>query len=73
MKTASKARTALKPFQDGQVWELENSEVHIGMVGKTLVHYKHYHGKTKRAPISLANKETLEKFLIQNKAVMVQG
>jgi len=60
------------PLQSGQVWELADSNLQIGLVGKTLVHYKHYKGKTKRAPISLAAKYVLEKYLKENKAILVQ-
>jgi len=41
------------------------------MIGKTLVHYKHFKGDTKRAPISLSGKTVLEKYLKENKAVLV--
>lgn len=43
------------------------------MIGKTLVHYKHFKGDTKRAPISLSGKTVLEKYLKENKAVLVAG
>jgi hypothetical protein len=68
-----KIRLPIQPFQTGQVWELSDSNLHIGTVGKTLVHYKHYKGGLKRAPISLAAKTVLEKYLKQNKAVLVQA
>ena len=67
-----KTRIPLKPLESGQIWELQDSNLHIGMIGKTLVHYKHYKGKTKRAPISLTGKKTLERYLQQNKAILVQ-
>jgi hypothetical protein len=59
-------------FQDGQVWKMADSNLAIGLVGKTLVHYKHYKGVLKRAPVSLANKRELGKFLQANQAVLVQ-
>lgn len=68
-----KNRMPLAPFQTGQVWELEGSNVQIGMVGKLLVHYKHYRNKTHRAPISLSSKTQLEEFLREKKAVLVGG
>ena len=52
---------------------MENSNVHIGLIGKTLVHYKHYKGKTKRTPISLSGIEAVEKFLKENKATLIQA
>lgn len=64
-------RIPLQPFQSGQVWRLEDSNLQIGLVGKTLVHYKHYKGNTKRAPISLAGKKVLEEYLQRNKAILI--
>jgi len=66
-----KSRIPLQPFESGQIWQLEDSNLQIGLVGKTLVHYKHYKGNTKRAPISLAGKTVLEKYLREKKAVLV--
>ena len=47
-----------------------NSNLHIGIIGKTLVHYKHFKIAAKRAPISLCSKVSLEQYLIENKAVL---
>ena len=66
-----KNRIPIQPFQSGQIWRLEDSNLQIGLVGKTLVHYKHYKGNTKRAPISLAGKKVLEKYLKDKKAILV--
>ncbi|MBI3875829.1 MAG: hypothetical protein HY300_07705 [Verrucomicrobia bacterium] len=71
-KMMQKSHVPLQPFQTGQVWEWEGSNVKIGLVGKTLVHYKHFRGGLKRAAVSLANKRTLEKFLQDQNAVLVQ-
>ena len=60
-------------FQNGQIWKMVDSSLQIDLVGKTLVHYKHYKGETKRAPVSLASKEVLAKFLKQNKAVLTKA
>ncbi|MBI3417218.1 MAG: hypothetical protein HY043_18155 [Verrucomicrobia bacterium] len=49
---------------------MDGSNLRIGTVGKTLVHYKHYRGDTKRAPISLTGKVALGKFLKANKAIL---
>ena len=67
------SRLPQEPLQSGQIWELPDSNLQIDLVGKTLVHYKHYKGKTKRAPISLAGKKALEKYLKANKATLVQA
>lgn len=71
MKNTVKSRTPFPEFQTGQVWEMPESRLQISQVGKTLVHYKHYRGKTLRAPVSLANKAALEKYLVEQKAVLI--
>ena len=68
-----KNRVLLQPFQSGQIWQMEDSNLQIELVGKRLVHYKLYKGKTKRTPISLSGKEVVEKFLKENKAILVQA
>ena len=65
--------SAQTTFQNGQIWKMVDSSLQIDLVGKTLVHYKHYKGETKRAPVSLASKEVLAKFLKQNKAVLTKA
>lgn len=67
-----KSRIVLQPFQSGQIWQMEDSNLQIGLVGKTLVHYKHYKGQIKRSPVSLSNKDALERFLQDNQAVLAQ-
>lgn len=67
-----KNRISTESLQNGQIWELKDANLQIDLVGKTLVHYKHYKGKTKRAPISLATKEALQKYLKANHAILVQ-
>ena len=67
-----KTRKALPPFQTGQVWQMEDSNVQISLIGKTLVHYKHYKGNNRRPPVSLAGKDVLEKYLRENNAVLVK-
>ncbi len=71
-KIKQKSRAPLPAFETGQIWQMENSNVHIGLIGKTLVHYKHYKGDVPRAPVSLAGKSVLEKYLIEKEAVLVQ-
>ena len=67
-----KIRAVLQPFESGQIWRMEGSDLEIGLIGKTLVHYKHYKGEMKRSPVSLLNKDVLERFLQDNQAVLVQ-
>jgi hypothetical protein len=67
-----KNRVLLQPFQSGQIWQMEDSHLEIGLIGKTLVHYKHYKGQMKRSPVSLLNKDALARFLLDNQAVLVR-
>ena len=71
--TMQKNRIPLKELQNGQIWQMEDSNLHIQLVGKRLVHYKLFRGDTKRTPISLSGKEALEKYLKQNKATLLQA
>lgn len=67
-----KSRVPQPRLQSGQVWELKDSNLQIDLVGKMLVHYKHYKGKVKRAPISITGIKVLEEYLKENKAILVQ-
>ena len=67
-----KNRIPQKPLQPGQVWQMEDSHLHVDLVGKHLVHYKLVKREAKRTPMSLSNIKTVEKFLKTNKAVLVQ-
>ena len=68
-----KNRVVLQPFQTGQVWQMGDSNIEIGLIGKTLVHYKYYKSQMKRSPVSLLNKNALERFLQDNEAVLIPG
>lgn len=52
---------------------MADSNLRIGLIGKTLVHYKHYRGSCPRASVSLTGKEALQEFLRKNKAVLAKG
>jgi hypothetical protein len=58
-------------FETGQVWQLADSKLEIGLVGKTLVHYKHYKGLALRPPTQLSSKISLEKFLSTHEATLL--
>ena len=66
-----KNRIPLKPLETGQVWRMEDSRLHIELVGKHLVHYKLIKHEAKRTPMSLSNIKAVEKYLKDNKAVLV--
>lgn len=67
-----KSRIPVQPLRSGQIWQMGDSNLHIELVGKTLVHYKLHKGATKRTPISLSGKDAVEKYLKKNKAILVQ-
>lgn len=67
-----KSKTLLPAFQSGQVWQLPDSHLRIGLVGRTLVHYKHYRGLAKTSPVLLSAKGALERFLQEHNAVLLQ-
>lgn len=70
-KNVQKSRPVLQPFQTGQIWQMGDNNLEIGLIGKTLVHYKYYKAQMKRSPVALLNKDALEKFLQDNHAVLV--
>jgi hypothetical protein len=68
-----KSRIPLKLLETGQVWRMEDSHLDIDLVGKYLVHYKLIKQEAKRTPMSLSSIKDVEKYLKDNKAVLVQG
>jgi hypothetical protein len=62
----------IQPFQTGQIWQMENSTVRIGEVGKTLVEYKVLKGEANRGALRLTGKPALQDFLNVHKAVLRQ-
>lgn len=64
------APTAFPTLETGQIWEMPNSNLRIGLIGKTLVHYKHYKGTCPRASVLLTGKAALQEYLIKHKAVL---
>jgi hypothetical protein len=68
-----KSRIPLKPLETGQVWRMEDSHLDIDLVGKYLVHYKLIKHVAKRTPMSLSSIKAVEKYLKDNKAVLVLG
>jgi hypothetical protein len=68
-----KNRISAKPLETGQTWRMDGSRLHIELVGKHLVHYKLIKDEAKRTPLSLSNKKSVEKYLKDKKAVLVQG
>lgn len=67
-----KPKVPMPLFRTGQIWEVEGTTVQIGLVGKTLVHFKRYKNKRAGVPTSLKAKTELESYLRQNKATLIQ-
>ena len=72
MKKLQSPTNPAQPFQTGQVWELKDSCLRIGDVGKLLVYYRNYKGKYAKGPFSLTSKLDLGKYPTDNKAILVQ-
>jgi len=68
-----KSRIPRKPLETGQVWRMEDSHLDIDLVGKYLVHYKLIKHQAKRTAMSLSSIKAVEKYLKDNKAVLVPG
>ncbi|MSU63853.1 MAG: hypothetical protein EXS31_15885 [Pedosphaera sp.] len=71
-RTIQKSRGPLQPLQSGQIWRMVSSHMTIGIVGKSLVHYKLLKDGAKRSPNSLSGKVVVERFLKLHKATLVQ-
>jgi hypothetical protein len=67
-----KSKTFPTPFESGQIWQLADSRLRIGVVGRTLVHYKHYKGLANTSPVFLSGKGALEKLLQKHGAVLLR-
>ena len=71
-KMKQKSRIPQKPLATGQIWRMDDSHLHVDLVGKHLVHYRLIKDEAKRTPLSLSNKRNIEKFLKDKKAVLLQ-
>jgi hypothetical protein len=50
---------------------MKEGRLHVGLVGKTLVHFKLLKGDLKRGPNSLTSKTALHYYLKKNNAVLL--
>lgn len=73
MLTQNPDPSAPPTLETGQIWEMADSNLRIGLIGKRLVHYKHYRGGCPRAAVSLTGKAALLEFLVKNKAVLAKS
>lgn len=51
---------------------MQNAQLLVSSVGKLLVEYKLLKAEAKRAPTSLSNRKAVEKYLRDNKAVLIR-
>ena len=62
----------MRPLVTGQVWRIADLNLHVGLVGKLLVHYKLCRPDSVRVPNSVSGISTVEKYLKKNKAVLTR-
>ena len=71
-KIKTTRRISLQPLEAGQVWQMPEMNLQVGMVGKLLVHYKLAKPDAVRIPNHCSGITTVEKYLKKNKAVLVK-
>jgi hypothetical protein len=62
---------AMIPLAKGQLWKMEDKQLDIMEVGKTLTHYRLFQSQ-KRVPISLGGIATVQAYLRANGAKLVR-
>jgi hypothetical protein len=70
-KIKSSGRVPQQPLEAGQLWQMAEANLQVGMVGKLLVHYKLGKPGAIRVANSCNGIKTIEKYLKANKAVLV--
>src|SRR5580692_11006042 len=65
-------RARLQPLESGQVWRMAELNLQVGLVGKLLVHYKLAAPNAVRVSNSVGGRAAVEKYLKDNKAVLVK-
>jgi hypothetical protein len=71
--TPKRTTSQSREFQTGQVWRMGEDRLQIQLVGKLLVHYRHFRGVAKRPPSTFSAKGDLDKFLSANKAILLRN
>lgn len=71
-KTKTSSRVSLQPLETGQLWRVAEMNLRVGLVGKTLVHYKLAKPTAVRIPNSVSGKTAVEKYLKKNKAILIK-
>ena len=69
-----KKRTALKPLEKGQQWQIDNVQLEIVEMGKRLTHYRLWRGlKPKGVPVKMSRREEIEAYLKANRAKLIKN
>jgi hypothetical protein len=72
MKKIKPASKVSQPtLEAGQLWIMANANLRVGLVGKSLVHYKLGKPNAVRSANSCNSIKTIEAYLKANKAVLV--
>jgi len=69
---ASKIRAGMQPLEPGQIWQMKDLNLQVGLVGKLLVHYKLAKPDAVRIANSVGGRATVEKYLKSHKAVLLR-
>src|SRR5882757_7429140 len=68
----AKPRLPMPPLEAGQIWQMKELNLQVGLVGKLLVHYKLAKPDAVRIANSVGGRSTVEKYLKTNKAVLIR-
>jgi hypothetical protein len=71
IKKIAARRPPLQSLANGQVWRMAEAMLRVTMVGKLLVHYQLGKPNAVRVSNSINSITTIEKYLKENKAVLV--
>ena len=67
-----KPRVPMPSLEAGQIWQMKELNLQVGLVGKLLVHYKLAKPDAVRIANSVGGRSTVEKYLKTNKAVLIR-
>jgi hypothetical protein len=71
-KAAAAAPKAFTSFRKGQLWRIGEVNLMVLSVGKTLVHYKKYKAQPRGVQTTLISKANLQKYLLNEDAVLIE-
>lgn len=68
----SQPKIPLQPLKNGQLWRVGEGNLQVVMLGKLLVSYKLGKPDAVRVPKSMNSITAVERYLRENKAVLIQ-